>query len=260
MKVKTKEEKRSVQIMWKVEALFLTWMLSVLAIAGTVFFVFTKFPGFVKWINTLRSPYDSLAAGLCGALPVFVSVYLTGLLMNKLSDKIVLQSDKRALRGLLRVYNMSLLSPARKAIIRKLIEIFPLVEPSDAKKMTYPLYWNIIRQILRSKDVALVMATLEGARTFGDQRLSGAVSQLAQGKYAAKNNPEVRERAKQCLSFLRTRKQGRTPDDELLRPSPLVEPPQTLLRPLSSKPNESPETLLRADTSRAKEDVSNTLS
>ena len=258
MKVRTEEEKRSIQTMRKMQALYLAWVITVFAITGSLYFAIKHFPGFMEWIDVLPRAYRSLASGLCSGTLVLISFCLTGLLTNKLSDKIVSQSDKRSLEILLHVYGMSQFSPGRKAITQKLTEIFPLLNPSDTKRLSLPV-WNIVRRILRSKDVELVIATLEGARVFGDQRLVGAVSQLAQGKHAAKNNPEVRELAKQCLSFLRTRKQGRTPDDELLRPSPLVEPPQTLLRPLSTKPSESPETLLRADPSRAKEDAPNTL-
>ena len=257
MEVKTKEEKSSLQTVWKMQALYFVWVVTFFAVMGTLLFTSTHLPGLSEWMNTLKPPYDSIVAGLGGWTLAFVSLCLTGLPMNRLSSKIILQSDKHSLGRLLRIYHLSQFSPGRKAITRKLTEVFPTVDRSNMDDLT--TYANVICRILRSKDVALVMATLEGARAFGDQRLVGAVSQLAQGKYAAKNNPEVRERAKQCLSFLRTRKQGRTPDDELLRPSPLVEPSQTLLRPLSTKPNESPETLLRADPSRAKEDAPNTL-
>jgi len=258
MKVKTKEEKSSLQTVWKMQALQFLWIVSIFAMTGTIIAVINQLPGFMVWIDALPRLYRSLASGLCSATLVLGSIWLTGLLTKELSDRIVSQSDKRSLGGLLSVYNLSQFSPGRKAITRKLTEILPSVEPLDTKRLSLP-HWNIIRRILRSKDVVLVMATLEGARAFGDQRLLGAVSQLSQGKYAAKNNPEIRERAKHCLSFLRTRKHGRTPDDELLRPSPLVEPPQTLLRPLSGKPQESPETLLRADPSRTKEDAPDTL-
>lgn len=201
MQNSTDNDQRAMQAVRQLESLYTGWMLCFCLVMTFILFASIKFSGLGIWMNALPLIYGSLGAGISACLAILASFYVSGFAVSRWSDAIIPQSDKRSLGGLLKIYALSQFSPGRKTLIQQLTAIFRTVDHSDMEGLV-SAYGSVIRQILKSKDVELVKATLKGAKASGDGRLAGAVSQLAQGKHAGKHSPEVREAANRCLAHL----------------------------------------------------------
>lgn len=127
-----------------------------------------------------------------------------------------------------------------------LIKALPQVTKDDTRGISFAERALLYRQ-LSTNNAKLVRAVLATLDLFDDAGALAGVEKLAQGKGAARKDPEIRGIAAQLLPVLLARRAEEMSDKTLLRPgTPNAEIGATALRPASYTDSEASTQLLRA--------------
>ena len=164
--------------------------------------------------------------------------------MKKLVRDLLLEDDFQNLSAVCdaaEVIKGQLGADAREWVLRKL----PMLTEANGSLLDSAnrLYLN---RELSSYDAGCVTTILEAYAKVGTKNELRIVEQLANGKFIAATNFEVREAAQTCLAQIQVRLAGQKAGTELLRPSAPSENPATLLRPSRNVKSEEETVLLRS--------------
>lgn len=125
-----------------------------------------------------------------------------------------------------------------------LTSILPQLRASDADAVTEQGMNALLSLLGRSVDPMLQIAILRALEQIGDERALSLVEMLAGPQESA----PVREAARSCLGYLRSRAEQARMRQVLLRPAASAEPDKSLLRPASATETDADQLLRPADS------------
>ncbi len=211
--------------------------------------ILTNFHGF----GGIGSMFGSLSG-------VIASMYAATSTQKKGVQALAEYNDLRAAPRLIEIleYNDNSLKADAATLLEKLL---PKLQASDAPMFT-PEHHAILNRVLAGKvalagkDKALALtltaklltAILVALRQVGTESSLPVVTELAEGKGRAKQFPQLKEAAQECLPFLQSRVENQRQTQTLLRASDGNRTPaDMLLRPALDSPSTTPaDELLRA--------------
>jgi hypothetical protein len=131
-----------------------------------------------------------------------------------------------------------------------LLHLLPTLKPEDADLLNHEQRIELNR-VLTSRDVPLIVVSLNALERVGDRQALTSVQRLATGFGEAARNKQVRDAAQHCLPLLQERVAQHEASCTLLRPTqPESVSEQILLRAAQSSAPTAARELLRADLSR----------
>ncbi|MBC7526020.1 MAG: hypothetical protein H7308_00545 [Chthonomonadaceae bacterium] len=100
---------------------------------------------------------------------------------------------------------------------------------------------------IRPNGKGITFVALKALHQFGDLSTLGALKRWKFNQLALPLNPAVRIGLDDCIAAIEARIAANQSDSQLLRPAAPTDKADTYLRPVTHKPDENAETLLRAE-------------
>ena len=184
-----------------------------------------------------RPDYFSVLTPFLSVASIWVGIYINSESRKRWAKQLVTVQDVRAcgaFADVLAFQDEELRKLAKQALLTHL----PRLQASDGQFLNDSHRHNL-RQLLKGKDVPLILALLRALQQVGDGRDLDAVQRLADGKNKAGKNPEVPLAAAECLPYLQANDERRQHNQSLLRASsPDADTSHVLLRASLTNANE----------------------
>ena len=140
-------------------------------------------------------------------------------------------------------------SPQRIALMQNLLS---RLTPEDAYLLTRQQKICLVNSV-RPNGTGITFVALKTLHQFGDFSTLGALKKWKYNHFSLHVNPAVQEGLNNCIAAIEARIALNRSDSQLLRPASPLAQAETYLRPVTYKPNENAETLLRAEVGEKRE-------
>jgi len=161
-------------------------------------------------------------------------------------EHIALTDDKRIIGTVLNLSGHTPswnYSPQRVALMQELLS---RLTPEDAHLLSRKQKIILVNSI-RPNGKGITFVALKALHQFGDLSTLGALKRWKFNQLALPLNPAVRIGLDDCIAAIEARIAANQSDSQLLRPAAPTDKADTYLRPVTYKPDENAETLLRAE-------------
>ena len=205
----------------------------------------------------LEAPPSATSSLMTVLLPAILEVYLLLCLVSREGkgiygfderemERIALTDDKRVIGAVLDLSGHTpsrSYSPQRIALMQNLLS---RLTPEDAHLLSRKQKIILVNSI-RPNGKGITFVALKALHQFGDLSTLGALKRWKFNQLALPLNPKVRIGLDDCIAAIEARLATNQSDSQLLRPAAPTDKADTYLRPVTHKPDENAETLLRAE-------------